>query len=66
MTNDSSERVNVPLNTLQIKNRPLEVCTNIQDEFPVAQESPLHLNGTEKIGGNQKIHYVDMYSSLVN
>ena len=60
MTNGSSERVDVPPDTPQIKNHPLEVCMEIQDELPVAQENPLHLNGTEKNGGNQEIHYSDV------
>ena len=66
MTNDSSERGNVPPNIPQIQNHPLEVCTNIQDELPVTQENPLHLNGTDKHGGNQEINYVDVLIDLVS
>ena len=52
--------------TPQIQNYPLQVCTSTQNEFSVTQENPLHLNGTDKFGGNQKIYHVDMQSSLVN
>ena len=56
MTNDSSERVNVPPNTPQVQNHPLYLSTHIQYELPVAQENALHLNGTDENGGNQEIH----------
>ena len=60
MTNDSSERVNIPPNTHQVQNYPLGIFTNIQDEFPVAQENPLHLNSNKKNGENREIHYEDV------
>ena len=59
MTNNSSERVDLPPNIPPILSIPTNIYTYVEQEQPVNEFNPLAHNGIFENGRDQGVNYVD-------